>query len=117
MPRQEGALHLYKNRRRGDHPYPARGKYDEAKSGKTRLQSDFEALIGAMCMKYEIILYQSEYDNAYIAEGPELSGCMADGPATEEAPCNVELITQKQIEVVRELECPVPELKGRLKYA
>lgn len=45
-------------------------------------------------MKYEIILYWSEDDNAYIAEVPELPGCMADGPTAVEALCNVELIAQ-----------------------
>ena len=43
-------------------------------------------------MKYEIILYWSEEDHAYIAEVPELAGCMADGPTAGEALRNVELI-------------------------
>ena len=68
-------------------------------------------------MKYEIILYWSEDDNAYIAEVPELSGCMADGPTAAEALHNVELIAQEWIETARELGRPVPEPKGRLKYA
>lgn len=68
-------------------------------------------------MKYEIILYWSEDDNAYIAEVPELSGCMADGPTAAEALCNVELIAQEWIETARDLGRPVPEPKGRLKYA
>lgn len=68
-------------------------------------------------MKYEIILYWSENDNVYIAEVPELSGCMADGPMAAEALRNVELIAQAWIETARELERPVPEPKGRLKYA
>ncbi len=41
-------------------------------------------------MKYEIILYWSEDDNAYIAEVPELAGCMADGPTAREALHSVE---------------------------
>ncbi len=40
-------------------------------------------------MKYEIILYWSEDDNAYIDEVPELAGCMADGPTSGEALRNV----------------------------
>ena len=68
-------------------------------------------------MKYEIILYWSEDDEAYIAEVPELSGCMADGPTAAEAPRNVERIAQEWIETARELGRPVPEPKGRLKYA
>ena len=35
--------------------------------------------------KYEIILYWSEEDGAYIAEVPELAGCMADGETRLEA--------------------------------
>lgn len=54
-------------------------------------------------MKYVIILYWSEDDEAYIAEVPELSGCMADGPTAAEALHNVELIAQEWIETAREL--------------
>lgn len=68
-------------------------------------------------MKYEIILYWSEDDEAYIAEVPELSGCMADGLTAAEALRNVELVAQEWIETARELGRPVPEPKGRLKYA
>lgn len=68
-------------------------------------------------MKYEIILYWSEDDNAYIAEVPELPGCMADGPTAREALHNVELVAQEWIETAREMGRPVPVPKGRLKYA
>lgn len=68
-------------------------------------------------MKYEIILYWSEEDGAYIAEVPELAGCMADGPTAKEALCNVEQIAQEWIETARELGREVPEPKGRLRYA
>ena len=68
-------------------------------------------------MKYEIILYRSEDDGAYIAEVPELAGCMADGPTAREALQNVEQIAQEWIETAQELGRPVPEPKGRLRYA
>ncbi len=68
-------------------------------------------------MKYEIILYWSEEDGAYIAEVPELAGCMADGPTAREALHNVELIVQEWIETAQELGREVPEPKGRLRYA
>ena len=68
-------------------------------------------------MKYEIILYWSQDDNAYIAEVPELPGCMADGPTAGEALHNVERIAQEWIETAREMGRPVPVPKGRLKYA
>ncbi len=68
-------------------------------------------------MKYEIILYWSEEDGAYVAEVPELAGCMADGPTAREALHNVELIAQEWIETAQELGRAVPEPKGRLRYA
>jgi predicted RNase H-like HicB family nuclease len=67
--------------------------------------------------KYEIILFWSEEDDAYIAEVPELPGCMADGRTYQEALSNVERITQEWIETAKELGRPIPEPKGRLLYA
>ena len=67
--------------------------------------------------KYEIILYWSHEDEAYIAEVPELAGCMADGPTAKEALHNVEQIIQEWIETARELGREIPEPKGRLRYA
>jgi len=68
-------------------------------------------------MKYEIILYWSEEDGAYIAEVPELSGCMADGPTAGEALHNVEQIAQEWIDTAQGLGQEVPVPKGRLRYA
>ena len=68
-------------------------------------------------MKYEIILDWSEEDGAYIAEMPELAGCMADGPTAKDALHNVERIAQEWIETARELGREVPESKGRQRYA
>jgi predicted RNase H-like HicB family nuclease len=42
--------------------------------------------------KYEIIIYWSETDNAFLAEVPELAGCMADGKTYAEALANIEMI-------------------------
>ncbi|WP_251446078.1 type II toxin-antitoxin system HicB family antitoxin [Vermiculatibacterium agrestimuris] len=68
-------------------------------------------------MKYEIILYWSEDDNAYIAEVPELAGCMADGATAKDALHNVEQIVKEWIETAQELGREIPEPKGRLRYA
>lgn len=68
-------------------------------------------------MKYEIILYWSEDDNAYIAEVPELAGCMADGATAKDALHNVEQIITEWIETAQELGREIPEPKGRLRYA
>lgn len=70
-----------------------------------------------MMNKYEIIIYWSEEDAAFIAEVPELSGCMADGKTYQEAISNAEVIIQEWIETAKELNRPIPQPKGRLMYA
>ena len=67
--------------------------------------------------KYEIIIYWSEEDMAFIAEVPELPGCAADGPTHKEALANVEVIIQEWIETAKELGRPIPKPKGRLAFA
>jgi len=68
-------------------------------------------------MKYKMIVYWSEEDQAYIAEVPELAGCMADGSSYQEAVKNAEQVIAEWIETAVELERYVPEPKGRLLYA
>ena len=67
--------------------------------------------------RYEIILYWSPRDEAYLAEVPELRGCVADGSTYQEALANTEVVIREWIETARELGRPIPEPKGRLKYA
>ena len=67
--------------------------------------------------KYEIILYWSEEDSAFIAEVPELAGCMADGGSMAEALHNAETVIAEWIETAKELGREIPTPKGRLKYA
>jgi predicted RNase H-like HicB family nuclease len=67
--------------------------------------------------KYEVIIYWSEIDEAYIAEVPELPGCAANGSTYQEALANVQTIAEEWIEVARELNRPIPEPKGRLVFA
>lgn len=67
--------------------------------------------------RYEVIIYWSEEDQAYIAEVPELAGCMADGASYQDALANVEVIIQEWIETARELGRTIPQPVGRLKYA
>lgn len=64
-----------------------------------------------------MIIYWSDEDQAFIAEVPELAGCMADGRTYQEALANVEVVIQEWIETARELGRPIPEPKGRLIYA
>lgn len=70
-----------------------------------------------MNSKYEIIIYWSQEDQAFVAEVPELLGCMADGQSYQEALSNAETIIREWIETARELGRPIPEPKGRLIYA
>ena len=67
--------------------------------------------------KYEMIIYWSEEDQAYIAEVPELAGCMADGSSNQEAVKNAERVIAEWIETAVELGRYIPEPKGRLLYA
>jgi predicted RNase H-like HicB family nuclease len=67
--------------------------------------------------KYEIIIYWSEVDNAYIAEVPELAGCMADGKTYAEALKNAEVIISEWIETAESLGREIPEPHGKLMYA
>ena len=70
-----------------------------------------------MQSKYEIIIYWSEQDQSFIAEVPELAGCMADGKTYQAALKNVEQIISEWIETAQLTGRNVPEPKGRLKYA
>ena len=67
--------------------------------------------------KYEIIIYWSKEDEAFVAEVPELPGCMADGSTYQEALANAELIISEWIDTARELGRSIPEPKGRLVFA
>jgi predicted RNase H-like HicB family nuclease len=68
-------------------------------------------------IKYEVIIYWSEEDQAFIAEVPELPGCAADGPTHREALANAEVVIQEWLETAQELGRPIPQPRGRLLYA
>ncbi len=67
--------------------------------------------------RYEVIIYWSKEDDAFIAEVPELPGCAADGATYQEALSNVEVIIKEWIETAKEFGRPIPEPKGRLMFA
>lgn len=67
--------------------------------------------------KYEVIIYWSQEDQAFIAEVPELPGCAADGKSYKEALANVEVVIQEWIDTAKELGRTIPEPKGRLAFA
>ena len=68
-------------------------------------------------IRYEVIIYWSAEDQSFIAEVPELPGCMADGTTYQDALANVEIVIREWIDAARELGRPIPEPKGRLMYA
>jgi predicted RNase H-like HicB family nuclease len=67
--------------------------------------------------KYEVIIYWSQEDEAFVAEVPELPGCAADGKSYQEALANAEVVIQEWIETAKELGRPIPAPKGRLVFA
>ncbi len=58
--------------------------------------------------KYEIIIYWSKDDDAFIAEVPELPGCAADGPTRAAVPGNVDVIIKEWIETAKSLGRLIP---------
>jgi predicted RNase H-like HicB family nuclease len=67
--------------------------------------------------RYEMIIYWSDADGAFLVEVPELPGCMADGATYEEAVANAKVIIAEWIETALELGRTIPEPRGRLMYA
>ncbi|WP_412060748.1 type II toxin-antitoxin system HicB family antitoxin [Rubrivirga sp. IMCC45206] len=64
-------------------------------------------------LRYEVIVYWSDADGAYLAEVPELPGCLSDGDTHAEAGASAEDAMRAWIETARELGREVPVLKGR----
>lgn len=67
--------------------------------------------------KYEIIIYWSQEDNCYIAEVPELPGCMSDRKNQMEALKNSQVVISEWIETAKEMGRKIPEPKGKRLYA
>jgi predicted RNase H-like HicB family nuclease len=63
--------------------------------------------------KYEIIIYWSGEDDAFVAEVPELSGCIAHGKTQEESLANVQQAIALWIDTAKEFGDPIPAPKGR----
>ena len=76
-----------------------------------------DAGVTEMTAKYEIIIFWSQEDNAFVAEVPELPGCMADGKTYRQALSNAEVVIREWIDTAKELGRTVPQPKGRLMYA
>ena len=67
--------------------------------------------------RYEVILYWSIEDNAFIAEAPELPGCCADGETWLKALNNLEVVIDEWIETAKLIGRSIPEPRGRLMFA
>jgi predicted RNase H-like HicB family nuclease len=70
-----------------------------------------------MDFKYEIIIYWSNQDEAFIAEIPELKGCIAHGETDEEALRNIKEVANEWLKIAKEENWEIPKPKGRLMYA
>ena len=70
-----------------------------------------------MHSRYELVIYWSDEDQCFVAEVPELPGCMADGESYQEAVKNVETIIEEWIATAHALGRPIPEPTGKLMYA
>jgi predicted RNase H-like HicB family nuclease len=68
-------------------------------------------------LRYEVVIYWSAGDDAFVAEVPELPGCAADGPTPRDALENVEVIAREWIETAQELGRTIPVARGRLLFA
>ena len=67
--------------------------------------------------KYEVIFYWSKEEKVYIAEVPELPGCVADGKNYQEALDNVSVVMREWIETAKRIGRNIPKHKGRLVFA
>ena len=68
-------------------------------------------------IKYEVIIFWSDVDDAFIAEVPDLPGCMADGESYEEALFNAQIVIRQWIETAKAIGRAVPKPRTRLQAA
>ncbi len=67
--------------------------------------------------KYEVIIYWSEEDSAFLAEVPELPGCMADGRSYEEALRNAQTVIAEWVATAKSLKRAIPKPNGNHQHA
>ena len=68
-------------------------------------------------MRYELIIYWSKEDHAFLVEVPELPGCMSDGATYEDAVANAQAVIAEWIQTAQSLNRPIPAPKGKLSSA
>lgn len=67
--------------------------------------------------KYEIIIYWKAADQVFVAEMPELNGCIAHGDTQDEALREINTVAEEWLKIAKEKGCHIPEPKGKLMYA
>jgi predicted RNase H-like HicB family nuclease len=70
-----------------------------------------------MTNKYEVIIYWSEADKAFVAEMPELNGCIAHGDTKDEALREINTVAEEWLQIAKEKGWQIPKPKGKLMYA
>jgi predicted RNase H-like HicB family nuclease len=70
-----------------------------------------------MTSRFEVLIYWSDDDGCFLAEVPELPGCIADGSTYQEALANAEVAMEHWLDIARELGRPIPQPRGRLANA
>lgn len=63
--------------------------------------------------KYEIVIFWGDEDDAFVAEVPELPGCMAHGDSPDAVLADIQDAIDLWLDTARELDRPIPEPKGR----
>ena len=66
--------------------------------------------------RYEVVIYWSDADRAFIAEVPDLPGCAADGASHAEALRHVEAVIRQWLDTARELGREIPKPRVRLQH-
>jgi predicted RNase H-like HicB family nuclease len=100
--------------RRGEDQLAEGGCAGEAVPGEAGPVRYSESEAGFPTMiKYEVIIYWSDEDGAFVAEVPELPGCMAHGATQEAALGNAQDAIRLWIDTAKEFGDPIPEPKGR----
>lgn len=106
-------LHFPTKRRCGEGEPPKSGRASQALPGEAGSGSDFRSKVRWRMSKYEVIIYWSQEDDAFIAEVPQLAGCTAHGASQDEALRNAQDATELWIETAKEFGDPIPEPVGR----
>ncbi len=70
-----------------------------------------------MMNKYEIIIYWSNEDKVFVAEMPELKGCVAHGDTQQDVLKEINVVAEEWMQIAKEKGWTIPEAKGKLMYA